>query len=455
MTQPRSYINTEFNGVYDGNGFKLTGLTKPLFDQVAGIKLYSTVKEDVIALSENYNGNWDGIYSAEVINVTIDNPHIYTNVNNQASKGVFGYAMKQTAIYNCHVIGGVFNNLTGTTGGIVFHAPSSIIDSCSVENLTVTCGLFGGIVETMQNTTDDATLEIIYNCSASGTITTGGATYGGGINNTNTVSPTVFAPFRIINCHSSVDIITTGTSSYNIGGIVSGYGSGWRIIENCVFDGSITVANPVTDANIGGIVGTISNSNVDGKTNVTIMNCSADNSTLPDYTGDRGGNNIYSGMLVGSVNTLRAVLAGDISLSTTEALGDYGVIAQATLADANVINLSGKVAALDILGNTAIEKIDTSAALTLRVFDEDVGIGNINATGTVTIPTNMGVVGDVAAIGALTVGAINKTANETYSGVLGDTEIDYGNHGIIGNITSEGATIYRNTGTVGNIEGYI
>ena len=448
-----AYVTTDFNGVYDGNGFKITGAVKPLFNTITGNPLYSTTLEDVAALSSNYNGNWQDIYSAQILNITLDSPIIGEDYTVEGGGFLSKYII-ESAIYNCHIINGIsVNKATTSQGGFCFVFQSSVFDSCSVENVTMSTyaigtGGSGGISET-STTTVDAPFAIIYNCSVSGTISEANSYAGGILNTVGSLGTSI--PIRIVNCHSSADIIMTGNTVTNVGGIISGHSAKLVSIENCVFDGSITMPNKTTGtAYIGGITGGISVDSVSGASTPIIINCSADNATLPDFTSYTDPNNIISGKLAGRVSTVAANLTGNITTSTADTLGDYGCIMQATLTDATVDNLSGPITALNLMGNTTINSITSTSALTINNFSANASIGSINSTGAVTIPTNMGNIGGIMSGGLVTIGVASMSADGLQPD--GVTPLVYGNNGTIGNITSVGGHIYRNTGTISDVD---
>ena len=213
-----SNSSMSFTGTYDGNNYKITGIT--------------------INRAEAYNGLFGKTDGATIKNVNIENANIaalnYTG-------GIAG-SSNATTITNCHISGLITNASyswpTQDYGGIVGVTDgNSTITGCSFEGAITIEGInAGGIVgENLSST--------IGNCSFSGSISsTFGTTEGG---HSGGIAGTNYYSSIIENCFSQGTVYSTG--SY-VGGI-----SGWNL--QSVIRNSYSSCNITANSNIGGIAG--------------------------------------------------------------------------------------------------------------------------------------------------------------------------------------------------------
>lgn len=187
----RSLVGADltFQGVINGNGHKISNLSKPIFDNVKG----ATIKD--LVLEKIYLSNTDGTTARGAIaneigeNTTISNVHV-KNMTITTSRMFSNY-------------GGLTGKLTGST-----------VKECSVTDLTIT-GPHNDAVKEIGGITGYINYSTIENCYVVGTLA--GSTSIGGI--AGTINKYVDDTSYIKNCITKVDIqATSGPSSS--GGII-------------------------------------------------------------------------------------------------------------------------------------------------------------------------------------------------------------------------------------------
>ena len=114
-----SYISNGFTGRLDGGGRTISGLTKPLFDTIAGIG------------------------STEISNLTLEADTVGVGVTGQ---GILANEVNTyTLIDNVHVIGNVIDIMNTEVGGLVGVSDGNITNSSATGNVSGTNGV-GGLV---------------------------------------------------------------------------------------------------------------------------------------------------------------------------------------------------------------------------------------------------------------------------------------------------------------------
>jgi len=235
------YSGTGFEGTFDGDGNKITGL---FIDRP----------------TEKYIGLFGSVHGATIKNLGIENCDV---TGGQYTVGGLAGNNVNSTIFNCYasgtvtataLVGGLvgenYNNATishsystctvtgaNYVGGLSgYNNVNSTIENCYATGTVTGNELVGGLTGTNESSS------IITNCYATGTVTGGGGTEGSvaglvGINDST-----------IENCYSTSDV----TGDENVGGLV-GYNYGGGAISNCVAaNASITAT---TGANINRIMG--------------------------------------------------------------------------------------------------------------------------------------------------------------------------------------------------------
>jgi hypothetical protein len=229
-----SYIPNGFTGTFDGGGFTISGLTKPLFDTVNGDGV-SEISNLTLIADETTGVNGRGILANETfIGTEIIDVHGFGNVDGGASENVGGLVgtLGTGEISESSFTGDVTG--TNTVGGLVGLAFGDITDSTfsgSVTGQRYVGGLVGG-----------TGAPIISNSSASGSVTgiAGGEGNIGGLVGGGSATIT----------DSHADVTVTGeVGQAKIGGLL---GSGdWSVtINNSYSTGTVT-----GDEKVGGLVG--------------------------------------------------------------------------------------------------------------------------------------------------------------------------------------------------------
>jgi len=155
-----SYIPNGFTGTFDGGGFIISGLTKPLFDEIGGDGISSEISNLTLIADELTGVSGRGILANETfIGTEIVDVHGSGNVNGGANDDVGGLVGTQGSsgeIRSSTFTGNVSSSASvangyGVTGGLVGTTYSPIIDSStsgSVEGLRYVGGLVGQLAGT-------------------------------------------------------------------------------------------------------------------------------------------------------------------------------------------------------------------------------------------------------------------------------------------------------------------
>jgi hypothetical protein len=244
-----SYIPNGFTGILDGGGKTISGLTKPLFDEIGGGGISSEISNLTLIADESTGVSGRGILAnATLIGTEIVNVHGVGDVDGGVRDyvgglvGTLGTGKISESSFTGDVTG------TNTVGGLVGLAFGDITDSTfsgSVTGERYVGGIAGG-----------TGAPTISNSSASGSVTglAGGEGNIGGLVGGGSAT--------ITDSHADVNV-TGATAIRNIEGEITVAGNesiggllGWGdlsvTISNSYSTGSVT-----GDAKVGGLVGTL------------------------------------------------------------------------------------------------------------------------------------------------------------------------------------------------------
>ncbi len=164
-------MNVTYTGIFDGNGYTISNLTKPLFKSLEG----ATIKNIGI---DHANINANGIIAITATNTTMQNVHI----NNSSIKGIetgsfFSSTSGDTNIEQCFVSN---TKVTGgkRTGGFIGKTVGNLtIKNCYMEGIvTINSDAAGGIIgqvggtTTIENTYSDVEFNVGGNWAHGGII---------------------------------------------------------------------------------------------------------------------------------------------------------------------------------------------------------------------------------------------------------------------------------------------
>jgi hypothetical protein len=231
-----SYIPNGFTGILDGGGKTISGLTKPLFDEI-GDGISSEISNLTLIANESTGVSGRGILANETLDGTeIVDVHGVGDVDGGANANVGGLVgtLGTGEISESSFTGGVTG--TNTVGGLVGLAYGDITDSTfsgSVTGERYVGGIAGGTGR-----------PTISNSSASGNVTglAGGEGNIGGLVGGGSAT--------ITNSHTDATV-TGAIGQSGIGGLL-GYGDWSVTVNNSYSTGTVT-----GDARVGGLVGTL------------------------------------------------------------------------------------------------------------------------------------------------------------------------------------------------------
>ena len=252
-----AYITNTFTGTFDGGGYTISGLIKPLFDEIGGDGKSSEISNLTLIADESTGVSGRGILANDTyIGIEIVNVHGVGDVDGGVSAEVGGLVgTLGTGEISESSFTGVVTG-TNTVGGLVGLAFGDITDSTFSGSVTGE-RYVGGIAGATGG-------QIISNSSASGSVTglTGGegkigGLVGGGSGDITSshadVNVTGAATF-ITNPVTGA-IITQGTP--NTGGLL-GWGDLSVTVQNSYSTGSVT-----GDTKVGGLVGTLAGGHIE------------------------------------------------------------------------------------------------------------------------------------------------------------------------------------------------
>lgn len=406
-----------YKGTFDGNGKTLSGLTKPLFNNLGGVVKNLTLNSTIsITDASDYNL---GIFARQVIpSSEVDD---IAGLQNCTAEGSITYK-PSSAVGSMPCLGGlVGNNRGGTFVNCTNNATVTFADSTGVTHTGDIQPSIGGIVGRTQKGGDLSTQGDISNCTNAGTVSCA-EQFGGNIMIGGVVGYGVEKAESISGCTNSGIVKTTATCStsaaLHIGGVMGMYKG---TIESCsnLSGGVVTTEDGCTVGsylNQGGVIGRMNNTSgtYSGLSNAGTVNVAA--------TGSNS-SGIWVGGVVGRCNEGAALTditnSGSINYTATSTTNTFigGIVSRITTplsdchATGGTISYTGDNAAgaLYIGGVTGY----TNAAVAIT-----------NCTSAMTI--NVG-------------GSFEPTSDNFY-----------GTGGIIGNLANDNATVSNclNTGNI-------
>ena len=437
------YITANFAGVYDGGGYAMTGMDKPLFYFTKGTYVgdgAGTVFTDYVS-GESH----DKVFSAIVRNLTLSEPAVTQTVATDVIEqmgAVAAYAVN-TAFYNIRVEGGEINGVSGAAS-IAGRAGCVVIDDCS-SNADIYASMHraAGIVSNLRIVDDKkgaTSTSLVTNCTFSGTVSGNldgergsagivGAVY---MDGTSELDNGGGLPLYVSDCTFSGTVSGTVTSgSGNFGGILgtSYLGPGLNLKNNVVTGTieNISVQGAGTAANVGGIVGKMLNySLLDSELTLALENNDVGKAVLPD---SNPGEKLYVGTLT-SAGTI-TVGKKDVSEETGTAgnkEGNKGVLGDLSAAGSVTIYRNAQGAEI--------------GSVTSRTNNIIIGQSDSSNEAVRDYNTNAGTIGSVDA--GLAVYVRSVTAGSV---AAGEGELVKA-----GSSVAIGTTTVQNANTVGDIE---
>ena len=172
-----SYVMADFSGVFDGSGYAFLNADRPLFYWITGTYIGA---DDLSGFAAYQAGDYAELFTAQVVNVTVKEPNIGDDA--WGDRAAVAQNARYAALYNCRVQGGEIAS-TGSTAGILSRGYGVAIDSCTVDDVTLSprASAAGIALEVHADNTDlqVTSSSIIINCKSSGTYTA--SSYGAGI----------------------------------------------------------------------------------------------------------------------------------------------------------------------------------------------------------------------------------------------------------------------------------
>jgi hypothetical protein len=420
-----TYVAGNFTGTFDGGGFIISGLTKPLFEVIdSGLNPIVTHISDLTLIADTDGVSGAGILAVEVYPGTaIDNVDVTGNVFGENSVGSLVGYNGGTISYSSS-IGDVDG--AGNVGGLVGYNDGGTITNSYATGEVNGLDNVGGLV----GYNDGGT---ITNSYATGAVT-GTEDYVGGL--------VGYSNGDISNSYATGDV----NGDNYVGGFVGSTGTSPNpsLITNSYATGDVTGSGEYIGGLVGDSYGTITNSYATG--NVTGNETGLGDSSLYDGVGGLVGylggtlSNTYATGIVRGVNYVGGLVgetggfAADISNSyaTGDVTGSGGVGGLVGLSDVGITNsystgdVTGSGGVGGLVGISVGDIANTSATGDVNGELYVGGLVGISV-GDITISYATGdVIGGAVVgglVGALTVGAIIATTG-VYDGIIYDDTIN-------------------------------
>jgi len=323
----------DYQGVFDGNGKTISGLTKPMFADLMGVVKNLTLNSTISVTSVD-DRNW-GIFAKRVIPSTaIDDIAGLQNCTAQGSITWTPSSAIEGESINCQIGGLVGNNRGGSISNCANYATVTWADNGGVNDCQPS---IGGVIGRTQKGGDLKTQGDIANCSNYGTVVCS-ASFGQGVYIGGVLGYQVETAESMRGCvnHGLVKVTSefSTTGPLHIGG-VAGIAKG--SVEECTNASEGTVTTEAGEVGTylcqGGVIGRINNTSATysglsnaGNINVaaagapsgayiggTVGRCNegafiescTNTGGLIEYTGDSATGEISIGGIVG--NTIRSV----------------------------------------------------------------------------------------------------------------------------------------------------
>jgi hypothetical protein len=285
-----TYVAGTFTGTFDGGGFTISGLTKPLFGVIAGDESSPAATISNLTLEAaggGVSGATIGILAVETYAGTdIENVHVVGNVNGESNVGgLIGINFGGT-ITNSSATGNVVG--TNGVGGLAGYTSGTITNSYAIGIVSGTDDV-GGLIGYSQGTITDSYTEVTVTGTgdigrvgglagyASGTITNSYAK--GDVTGDNYVGGLVGQTFSdISNSYANGDV----TGDNYVGGLV---GQTFSDISNSYASGDVT-GDRVVGGLAGSALGEISNSYASGNIEFDIESLNADSGYFGGLAGE-------------------------------------------------------------------------------------------------------------------------------------------------------------------------
>ena len=303
----------DYKGTFDGNGKTLTGLTKPMFNDLKGVVKNLTLNSTIsITDAEDYNL---GIFARQVVpSSEIDD---IAGLQNCTANGSITYTPSSSLSLNPSLGGMVGNNRGGALANCTNNATVSFGDNGGVTHTGDRQPSIGGIVGRTQKGGDLSTQGDISNCTNTGTVSCD-EQFGGNIQIGGIVGYGVEKAESISGCTNSGLVKAAATCStsgaLHIGGVMGMYKG---TIESCSNLAAGTVTTEACSVGTylcqGGVVGRMNNTSgtYTGLTNAGTVNVAATDAS----------SNAYVGGVVGRCNEGAAITgfsnSGNINCSST------------------------------------------------------------------------------------------------------------------------------------------
>lgn len=479
----------DYKGTFDGNGKTLSGLTKPLFDDLLGVVKNLTLNSTIsTTAADSYH--W-GIFANQIIpSLEVDDVPGLQNCTTASGSSITW--TPASAIDSYMTLGGlVGNNRGGTITGCTNNATVTFADNSITHTNQPSVG---GVVGRTQKGGDLKTQGEISNCTNNGTVVCAaqfsqGAYIGGvlgyqvekaetmsGCNNHGLVKVTStfstsgalhlagvvgLAKGTVENCTNASDGVVTSeacsVSSYLCQGGVVGRLNGTATYSTLTNAGTLNVAalGGSTARLIGGVVGRCN----EGATLYGVTNSGNINYTSVDenstYIGGVVAHNVQNGVSLQNCNST----GGTLTYSGTTERGPLyigGVVGFSTQAvsgctNAMTLNVGGAFTATSnnqyfstggIVGKVSGNALISNCLNTGNINHSLILYGSNGYTfvGGVVGHTN-GSIENTSNGGTVTITGKNNANNPFYGGVVGSTDSE-NSHSITGKYTSASATNY-------------
>ena len=337
-----------YKGTFDGNNKTISGLTKPLFDDLQGVVKNLTLNSTIAATAAD-EYHW-GIFAKQVIpSLEVDD---VPGLQNCTAEGSITWT-PSSAVSSMMTLGGlVGNNKGGTITGCTNNAAVTFANN-GVSNTNQPS--VGGVVGRTQKGGDLKTQGEISSCNNYGTVICAaqfsqniyiGGVLGYQVEKAETMSDCVN--------HGLVEVASTASTGGalhlgGVGGLLKG------VVENCTnaSDGVVTseACSVSTYLNQGGVVGRLNNDSgqtYGTLTNAGTLNVAANGGSSGRYIGGVAGRCNEGGVLDGVTNS------GNINYTSVDTLATYigGVVALNNKSGVSLENCNSTGGTLTYSGTT-------------------------------------------------------------------------------------------------------
>jgi len=222
------YENSSFNGVFDGNSKKITGLY-------------------ISSTDGSYDGLFGYIKSATIKNLSIIDANIPSSYSSAGI--VVGYMDNNSSVSNCYSTGSIislyssgYNYGYPYVGGVVGYNSGSVSNCYSFASVSTSASAYGAPAGGVAGGNNGS----VSNCYSTGSVSSSGYNFSGGVVGLNDKNGTVS------NCYSTGSVSSSGSSAGGVVGINSG-----GFVSSCYSTGVISSSEGYAWAGkyAGGVVG--------------------------------------------------------------------------------------------------------------------------------------------------------------------------------------------------------